>query len=1193
VCAPPRAVYSGPKWPTTWFGGGTLATVRTVWSTLILRPSRLTRVERQSATNDLLDSVRYLHEDATYPRYITGIIDNRDERVATYQYDSAGRVILTEGADGTGTKAVAYSNPGTARVRKVTNDFGKEDTFTFSQFSASQKDYRLTSLSGAATADTPATAASLTYGSNTFISSTTDAEGRLTTMVRDARGRPTTIVEASGTPAARTTTITWHPNFNVPASIAIPGLTETRTYDAQGRLATVTLTDTTSHTVPYATAGQSRTSSFVWDANGRLLSVNGPLAATAAGDDITSFTYDTQGNLLTATNPLGQVVTYAGYGPDGRAGLVTDVNGVQTAFAYDALGRVLSVTLKHPTDPLQDTVTSMAYDAVGNVTAMTLPGTATLSFEYDAANRMTAMFAADGERWSFAYDEMDNVVSERVRRSDGTSFATIARAFDDLGRLIRVASGTDSAAAEWAYDKVGNVTATTSPNGFTTAASFDALDRVISTVAPDTGTSALSYDAQDNPLSFTDPIAVTTQFTYNGFGEVIQEVSPDRGTSTYWYDAAGQLVQASDGRGQVVIYERDLLGRMTKMTPVGRPASEVVTYTWDTGGITGSYRVGRLTRMVDGSGTTLFSYDHRGDLLIKRQVIGTSTSAQLSYAYDAAGRIIRITYPSGRQVRYGYDAKGRVASVDTRASGGTTAWTPVAGSTLYEPFGPVRAMLLGNGLAVGNVWGQDGSLASRQLTSAASGTDLSHLSYRYDADGNIGAITDHLNPAASVVYGYDPVGRLVLTVSDTAPVAAQSYSYTSGTNRLASFSDSSGTRTISYDARGNTVSETRPGGITVNAGYDGYGRLISYNRSNTGAQSYTYNGLDDRVRVDKPTGTRSFVYDADGRVMGEYGTSATDVKAEFIWALPSLAANDNSPFGGSDVIGGYTPLAVASPAGSGPGPVELFWVHGNHLGVPVVYTNASGTAVAPPGDYLLPGFPGQLRVMADLYYNRYRDYDPVTGRYIQADPIGLAGGANGYIYAGANPVNMIDPDGLSPQDWFESGQFFGIAMAADALGAANARNAGRGDVFCYDPWDVAFGFGASMVTGYGLGKLGKFLFSFRGNLPSGLGDLTRKEQEDIQRVVDRAGRPLDVVGSAARGKRRGRGADLPIGKGKDGKSDIDYVAPSNSHPYFRDFRENLPDLDPKHGIIPGPPDPHQGPSIRFEPGNKPRFVPGG
>ena len=57
-------------------------------------------------------------------------------------------------------------------------------------------------------------------------------------------------------------------------------------------------------------------------------------------------------------------------------------------------------------------------------------------------------------------------------------------------------------------------------------------------------------------------------------------------------------------------------------------------------------------------------------------------------------------------------------------------------------------------------------------------------------------------------------------------------------------------------------------------------------RSNIGARAYTYNGLGDRVRVDKPTGTRRFVYDSQGRAMAEYGSSASEVWAEFIWALP-------------------------------------------------------------------------------------------------------------------------------------------------------------------------------------------------------------------------------------------------------------------------------------------------------------------
>ncbi|WP_335337178.1 RHS repeat-associated core domain-containing protein [Sedimenticola thiotaurini] len=58
-------------------------------------------------------------------------------------------------------------------------------------------------------------------------------------------------------------------------------------------------------------------------------------------------------------------------------------------------------------------------------------------------------------------------------------------------------------------------------------------------------------------------------------------------------------------------------------------------------------------------------------------------------------------------------------------------------------------------------------------------------------------------------------------------------------------------------------------------------------------------------------------------------------------------------------------------------------------------------------------FPGQYYDQeTGTYYNYFRDYDPAIGRYMQADPIGLRGGFNTYLYANANSTRFFDPYGL-------------------------------------------------------------------------------------------------------------------------------------------------------------------------------------
>ena len=105
--------------------------------------------------------------------------------------------------------------------------------------------------------------------------------------------------------------------------------------------------------------------------------------------------------------------------------------------------------------------------------------------------------------------------------------------------------------------------------------------------------------------------------------------------------------------------------------------------------------------------------------------------------------------------------------------------------------------------------------------------------------------------------------------------------------------------------------------------------------------------------------------------------------------------------------------ACESGGGTGSQTAALTYLHTDHLGRPVIGTSADGAIIwdggitTPFGEAVSTAgaftqnlmFPGQYAdEETGLSYNWHRTYDPALGRYLQADPIGLAGGLNRYAY---------------------------------------------------------------------------------------------------------------------------------------------------------------------------------------------------
>jgi len=616
------------------------------------------------------------------------------------------------------------------------------------------------------------------YDANGNLVETTDEAGGKTVYTYDVYRR--TGTEDALHHASRTE---YDAVGNVKREIDANGGVTEYEYDSMGRIvkivdpeghASVYTYDAAGNVLTFADASGSVTK-YTYNKRNQLLTVTNALGA------VTQYSYDASGQKIKETNPLGNSTWYE-YDAAGRLSVVTNALGGKTTYTYDANGQMTEQTLPDGSvwktkydsrgleagaiDPL-GRETFVTRDDRGRVTAIKDASGAVTRYEYDLLDRNTKIINALGYETSYEYDALGNVRKIVDANHGETSFH-----YDPLGRLTGVTDALGHTTS-YSYDAEGNLLTKT-----------DALGNV----------TTYRYNKRNLVVESVNPLGEATVTAYDAVGNVSAVTAPDNTTTTYSYDAVHRLEQIVYGDGQRVSFTYDLAGRRIEMLD----GSGLTRYTYDA--------LNRLTEVIDArTQNTRYEWTPTG----KRSRVIYPDNSSVSYEYDAAGQLIKVTDASGT-TSYTYDENGRIAT-RTLPNGGVSTYSYDALGQVTEirhagPGGELLEQLKYAYDPVGNQIHGERTMSGSDESNPAGSPKIDAADYVYDALNQLTAV-QRLN-GKRTEYTYDAVGnRLSKTVTDGGITTAEQYVYDAA-NKLLHWENGVDSKDYEYDLRGNLIKVT-------------------------------------------------------------------------------------------------------------------------------------------------------------------------------------------------------------------------------------------------------------------------------------------------------------------------------------------------------------------------------------------------